>query len=249
MIDSLTMAITPLAPGRFSITNGCPVRSDRCCATARATAFDAQLRIPTVACQDAVDSVPAGFAPMLEGLRCEGELSYDVKASLDTAHMDSLKFELGAALHAADRADVAQNGRGPMRRLNRDEYEQNLRDLLQLPHLDIRDMLPEDREAYHFHKVSEALDISRVQLAAYLDATEAALRQAMVTSPTPPAVQKFRASGFDLFPGLRSTGGIESMFFIKGNQGINVATERPAPLTPEQKSDPSIEMGLFRSPG
>ena len=63
-----------------------------------APAFDAQLRIPTVACQDAVDSVPVGFAPMLEGLRCEGDLSYDVKASLDTAHMDSLKFELGAAL-------------------------------------------------------------------------------------------------------------------------------------------------------
>jgi hypothetical protein len=65
---------------------------------ATAPVFDLQLRIPTVACQDAADSVPAGFAPMLEGLRCEGELSYDVRASLDTAHMESLKFELGAAL-------------------------------------------------------------------------------------------------------------------------------------------------------
>ena len=36
-----------------------------------------------------------------------------------------------------------------------------------------------DREAHHFNKVSETLDMSRVQLTAYLDATEAALRQAM----------------------------------------------------------------------
>src|SRR5258706_8355051 len=80
--------------------------------------------------------------------------------------------QLAPLLHTADLADVAKNGRGPMRRLNRDEYEQDLRDILRLPYLDIRDMLPEDREAHHFNKVSDALDISRVQLAAYLDASE-----------------------------------------------------------------------------
>jgi len=62
--------------------------------------------------------------------------------------------KLAPAIHRADLADVAVNGRGPMRRLNREEYEQNLRDVLQLPHLDIRDMLPQDREAYHFNKVA-----------------------------------------------------------------------------------------------
>lgn len=156
---------------------------------------------------------------------------------------------LAAALHEADRADVAAHGRGPMRRLNRDEYEQNLRDLLQLPHLDIRDMLPEDREAYHFNKVADALDMSRVQLTAYLDATEAALRQAMASTAAPPEVTKFRTHGFKLFPGLRSTGTLSSMFFIKDGKGINVESERAKPVTPEQLADESIEMGLFRSPG
>ena len=118
--------------------------------------------------------------------------------------------QLAPLLHAADLADVAKNGRGPMRRLNRDEYEEDLRDILRLPHLDIRDMLPEDREAHHFNKVSETLDMSRVQLAAYLDASEAALRQAMATSPVPPAVTTFRASGTNLFPGFRSTGTIRA---------------------------------------
>ena len=156
---------------------------------------------------------------------------------------------LATAIHNADHADVVKNGRGPMRRLNREEYEQNVRDLLHLPHLDIRDMLPEDREAYHSNKVSETLDMSRVQLAAYLDAAEVALRQAIAGSTEPPLSTKFRASGFKLFPGLRSTGGLESMFFIKDNHGINVASERAAPLSPEVEQDPSIEMGLFRSPG
>jgi len=161
----------------------------------------------------------------------------------------AMRAPLSRALHEADRADVAVHGRAPMRRLNRDEYEQNLRDLLQLPHLDIRDMLPEDREAYHFNKVSEALDMSRVQLAAYLDATEAALRQAMAASVQPPAATQFRTFGFKLFPSLRSTGTLSSMFFIKDNRGINVESERATPLTAEQERDETIEMGLFRSPG
>ena len=75
-----------------------------------------------------------------------------------------------------------------MRRLTREEYEQNLRDVLQLPLLDIRDMLPEDREEHGFNKTATALDMSRVQLAAYLDAAEAALQQAMADGPKPPQV-------------------------------------------------------------
>jgi Protein of unknown function (DUF1588)/Protein of unknown function (DUF1592)/Protein of unknown function (DUF1585)/Protein of unknown function (DUF1587)/Planctomycete cytochrome C len=168
---------------------------------------------------------------------------------LAAADRAAMLRRLAPLLHAADLADVAKNGRGPMRRLNRDEYEQELREILQLPYLDIRDMLPEDREAYHFNKVSETLDMSRVQLAAYLDASETALRQAMATAPTPPAVTKFRTSGTNLFPGFRSTGTIRSMFFIKDNKGINVEEERWTPLPKELAEDPFLEMGLFRSPG
>lgn len=168
-------------------------------------------------------------------------------SGLAVAERKSMLRQLAPLIHTADLADVAKNGRGPMRRLNRDEYEQDLRDILRLPYLDIRDVLPEDREAHHFNKVSEALDISRVQLAAYLDASEAALRQAMATTTAPPAVTTFRATGTNLFPGVRSTGTIHSMFFIKDNKGVNVAEERWTPLAKEVSE--SVEMGLFRSPG
>ena len=56
------------------------------------------------------------------------ELSKESRAVLVTS--------LQEAIHAADLAEIRAEGRGPMRRLNRDEYEQNLRDLLKLPQLD-----------------------------------------------------------------------------------------------------------------
>ncbi len=169
-------------------------------------------------------------------------------ASLTDEKRQALLRSLGKALGAAERADVLANGRGPMRRLNRDEYEQNLRDLLRLPHLDIRDMLPEDRESHHFNKVSEALDMSRVQLTAYLDATETALRQAMASGEQPPTIARQKAVGEQLSVGRETTGGKEAMFWVRDAKGINLTAEKKAaPNKPVP--DPTVEMALFRSPG
>lgn len=99
---------------------------------------------------------------------------------------------LATEIGHVDHEEILTEGRGPLRRLNRDEYEQNLRDVLQLPTLDIRDMLPEDRQGHRFQKTSATLDMSRVQLTAYLDAAETALRQAMILTDKPPPVTAFR---------------------------------------------------------
>ena len=149
---------------------------------------------------------------------------------------------LNAQIYAADLAEIKASGRGPMRRLNRDEYEQNLRDLLQLPHLDIRDLLPADREAHHFNKVSETLDMSRVQLMAYLDAAEVALQQAMVKTPQPPVAMHYRAGGKQLSFVRAITGEKQSMFFARNSVGID-SNEKG------DEADPSVEMAMFRSPG
>lgn len=154
---------------------------------------------------------------------------------------------LESSLQAASTAAVAQKGRGPMRRLNRIEFEQNLRDLLALPHLDIRDMLPADRDSHHFDKVASTLDISHVQLTAYLDAVETALRQAVVTSTAPPVSKKTRVVGRKLGP-RGSVGGAQSMFYARDGKGLaelNVEEQQRAMAT----DDPSLEMVLFRSPG
>src|SRR5213075_2575279 len=66
------------------------------------------------------------------------------------------------------------------------EYENTLRDLLGAPWLQIREMLPEDGEAFRFNKVGDALDISHVQMARYLAAADSALRQVVATQVTKP---------------------------------------------------------------
>ena len=114
---------------------------------------------------------------------------------LPAGERSALLALLDTAIGAADLAEVAANGRGPMRRLNREEYENNLRDLLQLPNLDIRDMLPEDRAQNGFNKSAMALDISRVQLAAYLDAADAALRAAIASGEQSPPADPLRSAG------------------------------------------------------
>lgn len=163
-------------------------------------------------------------------------------ADLPAVRRAELVKLLSDRIHAADQAEIIAQGRGPMRRLNRDEYEQNLRDLLQLPHLDIRDLLPADREAHHFNKVSDTLDMSRVQLMAYLDAAEAALQQAMVKSAQPPPAMHYRAVGKQLSFVRSIVGEKQSMFFARNSIGIN-SNEKG------DEADPTVEMAMFRSPG
>ena len=169
-----------------------------------------------------------------------GEMPPEPSALAD-GDRQSLVKSLRGAIARADQADVLANGRGPLRRLNRDEFQQNLRDLLQLPLLDIRDMLPEDREAHRFNKTATALDMSRVQLAAYLDAADVALRQAMASGPEPPPVTKYRAVGTQLFSATSTFGEREAMFFAKDNKAVD------AKELETLKDDPALELALFRS--
>ncbi|MDI1315082.1 DUF1592 domain-containing protein [Prosthecobacter sp.] len=158
----------------------------------------------------------------------------------------ALVKSLSASIYEADHAGILAHGRGPLRRLNRDEYEQNLRDILQLPDLDIRDILPEDREGHRFNKTTEMLDMSRVQLVAYLDAAEAALHAAMTTESAPPPVVKYRAVGTDLFPGTGTFGNREAMFFARDNKAIEFKG-KDSPAEKDSAKDETIEMALFRS--
>ena len=154
---------------------------------------------------------------------------------------------LAATITAVDRAEVMQHGRGPIRRLTRVEFENNLRTLLKLPNLDIREKLPEDRDSHGFTKVSVLLDMSHVQLDAYLDATETALRAAMA-GPKPPAgavTQQF--TGVNLFPGVSTFGGREAMFFARDNRMVPITDAELKAMSPEQRGDSTLELALFRS--
>lgn len=115
-----------------------------------------------------------------------GEMPPEKKPAPPAADKEQFLAGLSATLIAAEKAQSGSGGRAVWRRLNRHEYENTLRDLLDAPWLQVKDMLPEDGEAHRFNKVGEALDMSHVQMARYLGAAESALRQVMAPGPERP---------------------------------------------------------------
>ncbi len=105
------------------------------------------------------------------------------------AEQSAFLHELSATLVASERERIGREGRATQRRLNRYEYENTLRDLLQIPWLQIRDALPEDGVAFRFNKVGDVLDMSHVQMARHLSAADTALRQAMAPQASRPSAQ------------------------------------------------------------
>ena len=99
---------------------------------------------------------------------------------------------LDKELSAADTQRHAAEGRAVMRRITRVEYENALRDLLAMPDLHVLDLLPADGQRGGYDKLGEALDLSHVQLAKYLEAAAYALNAATATRPTAPPVIKTR---------------------------------------------------------
>src|SRR5205085_1736421 len=102
--------------------------------------------------------------------------------------------------------------------LNRYEYENALRDLLQLPWLQVKEMLPEDGESHRFNKSAEALPVSHVHVASYLAAAEYALRSAMATQVARPetVTKRFYAREQRVFAG--------KMIFSQFNRSTERAT-------------------------
>ena len=93
----------------------------------------------------------------------------------------------------ADQKRAMEEGRSMVRRLNRFEYENTLRHILEAPWLQVADRLPEDGTAHLFNKIGNRLDVSHVQMAKYLETAEYALRTAMNTVAYPTKTEKFYA--------------------------------------------------------
>lgn len=80
-------------------------------------------------------------------------------------------------------------GRVVYRRLNRTEYENTVRDLLNIE-ADLKELLPLDSSAEGFDNVGEGLHTSSFLLDRYLEAADVALSQAIVNRPQPAVINK-----------------------------------------------------------
>ena len=97
------------------------------------------------------------------------------------------------ALAGVDRCEgrgrPVAHGRTVLRRLNRIEYQNTVRDLLGIE-VDFQEMLPADSSANGFDNSGEAMHVSSFLMEKYLEAADTALGLAIANGPQPPVIKK-----------------------------------------------------------
>ncbi|HWB00901.1 MAG TPA: DUF1592 domain-containing protein, partial [Pirellulales bacterium] len=142
---------------------------------------EADLRLDTLGVEITSAESAATWSTVLERLAA-GEMPPDDRPRPPAEQQRRIVSWLKRSLHeAGQRGLIAAAKRGP-RRLNRLEYQNSVCDLLGI-RLELAGMLPEDGSAAGFDKVGSALNISPVQIEKYLEASDAALDEALVERP------------------------------------------------------------------
>jgi hypothetical protein len=126
-----------------------------------------------------------------------GEMPPKKKQQPPHAEREAFLRELDALLTSP--GTTLNTTRVRMRRLTRTEFENSLKDLLDLPRLDIVNLLPMDGRVSGYDKIADGLDLSPAHLAAYTEAIGKALDAAIATRSTPPPVYKKRIYPAGLF--------------------------------------------------
>ena len=129
----------------------------------------------------------------------KGEMPPQKKPRPDPADQVAVTQWLDQELFAADSRRLEEEGRIRLRRMTRSEFENSLKDLLDLPRLDIQGMLPRDGKVAGYEKIAEGLDLSPAHLSGYKDAIEHALTKAIATRSMPPPISKKRIYPAGLF--------------------------------------------------
>ncbi|MCB1241419.1 MAG: DUF1592 domain-containing protein [Verrucomicrobiales bacterium] len=170
-----------------------------------------------------------------------GEMPPKKKARPEVGESAAFIEWLSGSLIKAEKARVAGAGRTGVRRLTRTEYENTLRDLFDMPGLALQNLLPADGSAHGFDKNSDALDISHVHLAKYLEAADLTLDLAIATQPKAPTVQKRRIS-------LMNRGGFVAHIVMNGD-GVLLRDMKPDPDFPASGEHKHIDQGAHEQIG
>ena len=122
----------------------------------------------------------------------DGEMPPKKKPRPEAKLADAFLDSLDSQLRDTSVAQTASQGRTLVRRLNRIEYENTVRDLLHID-LPLAGLLPEDTPMHGFDTVAEGLRFSQLQIEKYLEAADAAL-DAAVDLRVPVEMKKQRFS-------------------------------------------------------
>lgn len=131
--------------------------------------------------------------------------------------------------------DTLTGAQPRLRRLTRTEYENTIRDLFDMPGIALSGSLPADGEAHGFDRVPEALDVSHVNIAKYLEAADHILDYAIATRPEPPTISTRRIS-------LVNRGGFVAHIVMNGD-GILLKNGQPDPEFPPAAEQNHLDQG------
>ncbi|MGC3967981.1 MAG: DUF1592 domain-containing protein [Pirellulales bacterium] len=129
----------------------------------------------------------ATWEAVLRQLR-DGTMPPDGEPRLETAALSSATNEIATALDNVTTRRRAE-GRTTLRRLNRVEYENTVRDLFEVDAA-VKEILPEDTIAQGFDNIGAALNVSPVLMERYLEAADAVLAAAIAPRVPGERVQK-----------------------------------------------------------
>ncbi len=124
----------------------------------------------------------------------QGEMPpHKVTARPTAENLSVFLSQIAEPLKAEDRMRIAEKGRASLRRLNRFEFENALREVLDAPWLQVADKLPEDSTAHLFNKSGERLDVSHVQIAKFFEVAQHGVRVALQAAAHPSETTRFYA--------------------------------------------------------
>ena len=118
-----------------------------------------------------------------------GEMPPKEKARPPAGDVKVLTAWINERVNAAELAHQNEAGRVVMRRLNRAEYANTVRDLLGVE-VDLADLLPPDTGKSGFDNNAELLHTSSYLMRSYLDAAERVLNEAIANHGEPWQVKK-----------------------------------------------------------
>lgn len=118
----------------------------------------------------------------------KGEMPPKRKVKPEALDLKVFLSSLKEPLSDFDTRRQVRDGRSILRRLNRNEYERTVQDLLSID-LPLAGLLPEDTPMHGFDTVADGLRFSQLQLEKYLEAADEALDAAVILSKSPEIVK------------------------------------------------------------
>lgn len=147
---------------------------------------------------------------------------------------------LNEALVNADHTRLDAEVRTGVRRVTRAEYENTMRDLFDMPGIALQIGLPADGSAFGFDKNSDALDISHVNMAKYIEAADIVLDGAIATRPNAPASTLTR---------LSLAGNYETDGMLMQGDCMLLRDKKPDPDFPPAGAYPHLNLGAHEQIG